>query len=39
MKRYSSVIVRESTIVRDRGGIGQMGVMCKVDIIDYLMSC
>jgi hypothetical protein len=34
----STVIVDEGSIVRNSTGIERMGVMCKVDIIDHLLS-
>jgi hypothetical protein len=30
--------VGEGAIVRDCRGIGRMGIMCKVDIVDYSVS-
>jgi hypothetical protein len=39
LQRCSSVVVRETAIVRDCRGIGRMGIMCKVSIIDYSVSC
>jgi hypothetical protein len=37
VKRCSSAI-GENPIVRDCRGVGRMGVICKVGIIDYSLS-